>query len=199
MFASHCLLNENVRYLGGACTAGPVTQFLEKWQADGVGICQMACPEQLAWGGVLKRWIAPAYGSSRSIWWPLRSVLLPVFMAYTKIRYGLLARQVAAQIRDYRRSGFDVVGVVGVGGSPSCGVHTTLNVRSWLNRIGQYPLAELDRGLVNASVIASAEPGAGLFTSALIHRLTRARISVPLAEHDLLDELARSARLGKAQ
>lgn len=119
VFVSHCLLNENVRYLGGACRPGPVGEYVERWQAEGVGICQMPCPEQRVWGGVAKRLLAPAYGSRRSALWRLRRVLVALFVLYTRFRYALMARRVAGGIADYRRSGYQVEGVVGVGGSPS--------------------------------------------------------------------------------
>ena len=198
VFVSHCLLNENVRYLGGACRPGPITERLREWEDAGVGICQMPCPEQLAWGGVLKRRIWPAFGARRSVLWPLRGLVLAAFDAYTRFRYALLARRVVAEIRDYRRSGFEVIGLVGVDGSPSCGIRTTVDIRSWLEAVGQMVPSELDRNFVNDAVIASARPGRGRFTSAVIGRLRREGLDVPLAEHDLLHELglAEAARDG---
>ena len=55
VFVSHCLLNQNTRYLGGAFRPGAVHEVVDPYLQDGTGICQMPCPEQLAWGGVLKR------------------------------------------------------------------------------------------------------------------------------------------------
>jgi len=52
---SHCLLNENVRYLGGAGRPGGVQEVVDDYLAGGAGIYQLPCPEQRAWGGVLKR------------------------------------------------------------------------------------------------------------------------------------------------
>ena len=62
-FVSHCLLNENVRYLGGAFRPGGVAEVIDELVSRGVGICQMPCPEQRAWGGVLKRRMLRAYGA----------------------------------------------------------------------------------------------------------------------------------------
>ena len=50
-FVSHCLLNENTRYLGGAFRAGAVAELIDELVEHGIGICQMPCPEQHAWGG----------------------------------------------------------------------------------------------------------------------------------------------------
>jgi predicted secreted protein len=55
VFVSHCLLNQNSRYLGGAVCPGVVADAVQPYLSDGVGIVQMPCPEQLVGGGVLKR------------------------------------------------------------------------------------------------------------------------------------------------
>jgi hypothetical protein len=67
VFVSHCLLNENVRYLGGAFRRSGVEEVIMNFLRQGVGICQMPCPEQRAWGGVLKRYILPLYGSKGTL------------------------------------------------------------------------------------------------------------------------------------
>lgn len=196
IFVSHCLLNENVRYPGGASCAGPVDAWVDRWQASGVGICQMPCPEQRAWGGVQKRSIGRAFGAGYTRLWPVRGLLLAAFIAYTRFRYWLLARRIASEIRDYEKAGHEVVGLVGVAGSPSCGVRTTLDMRSWLETVGRYRLGELDARRVNAAVVASAVPGRGMFTSAVLGRLSRSGFAVSLLEHDMLDELARASGSG---
>ena len=101
-----------------------VTGLLEA----GVGISQMPCPEQRAWGGVLKRLLLHAHGIKGSPLYPLRRPLMRLFVAYTRLAYARLARGVAREIADYQRSGYEVVGVIGVGSSPSCGVSHTLDM-----------------------------------------------------------------------
>lgn len=194
VFASHCLLNENVRYLGGACRRGAVDEALDRWQLEGTGICQMPCPEEQAWGGVLKPLMTVAYGTRRTWLWPARGILLGLFEAYTRARYALLACGVAAQVRDYRRSGYTMEGVVGVGGSPSCGVRTTLDVPRWLEAAGTMDSSRLTTAEVNQAVVAAARPGSGWFTAALAARLKRLELEdVPLLEHDLIAELKAGA------
>ena len=121
IFVSHCLLNENTRYLGGAFRRGCVDELVDFFQQEGLGIYQMRCPEQQAWGGVLKRHLSPFYGSKGTILYRLRHVLLPLFLLYTCWVYRRLAKEVVKDVEDYLRSGFEVIGIVGVGGSPSCG------------------------------------------------------------------------------
>lgn len=54
-FVAHCLLDQNVRYLGGAWRPGCVSEAVRPLMDGGVGIVQLPCPEQRVWGGVLKR------------------------------------------------------------------------------------------------------------------------------------------------
>jgi predicted secreted protein len=187
VFLSHCLLNENTRYLGGAFRRGAVEEVVDPYLRDGTGICQLPCPEQLAWGGVLKRRLLLLYG--RPWLSPALRLLRPALGAYTRTRYRLLARRVSHQIADYRRSGFEVVGVVGVDASPTCGITTTLSFDASLAAVVGCPLARLDRRFMNDTVLgSSARPGRGLFIDALSDALARVGCSAPLLAHDLRSE-----------
>ena len=187
VFVSHCLLNQNTRYLGGAFRPGAVHEVVDPYLRDGTGICQMPCPEQLAWGGVLKRRLLLVYGRPR-LGRVIRP-LLPALTAYTALRYRLLAGRVADQLADYQNNGFDVVGVVGVDASPTCGVTTTLDLNASLQAIAGCPLNRLDRTFMNDTVVnGSARPGRGLFISALDGALARRGRQVPLLGHDLRSE-----------
>jgi uncharacterized protein YbbK (DUF523 family) len=190
IFVSHCLLNENTRYLGGAFWPGCLDELVDGFQREGMGICQMHCPEQRAWGGVLKRSLLPLYGSRGTLLYRLRHLLLPLFLCYTRWRYRRLAKEVVVDIEDYVRSGFEVVGIVGVGGSPSCGVCTRLDLGRSLEVIAGCPLARLDRQLMNEAAIAGClRTGEGVFVEALQRRLRRKHLSVRWYEHDLLAEI----------
>lgn len=83
-------------------------------------------PRTAGLGGVLKRRLLFLYG--RPWLRPAVRLLRPALSAYTAARYRRLARQFARQITDYQRGGFEVVGVVGVDASPTCGVMTTLDL-----------------------------------------------------------------------
>jgi predicted secreted protein len=199
VFLSHCLLNENVRYLGGAGRPGGVSEVVSGYLAGGVGIVQMPCPEQRAWGGVLKRRMLLAYGSGGTARAPLARLLLRPFTWYTRRVYARLARAVAREITDYRRSGIDVAGLVGIGGSPSCGVHTTLDLRAAVGALTRCPATRLDRTTLNEDVIAANVcPGEGLFTGQLRQRLAGGGVSVPMRDHDLLAELGIHSRPASA-
>jgi predicted secreted protein len=185
---SHCLLDQNVRYLGGAGRAGGVQEVVDGYLSRDVGIYQLPCPERHAWGGVRKRWMLAAYGAGGTPRGPAVRLLMPAFLHHTRRVYARLARRVAADVRDYRRSGVEVVGVVGIGGSPSCGVRTTLDLAGAVDVLTRCPLAALDRRTLNEDVVAAhTRPGEGMFVCALRREL--ADVDLPFEEHDLLDEL----------
>ena len=161
-------------------------EVVDDYLSRGVGIYQLPCPEQRAWGGVPKRWMLMAYGAGGSLRGPAVRLALPFFLRHTRRVYARLARRVAADVREYRRAGVEVVGVVGIGGSPSCGVHTTLDLTGAVDVLTRCPLAALDRRVVNEDVVAAhVRPGEGMFVCALRRELR----DVPFEEHDLLDEL----------
>ena len=200
VFVSHCLLNENTRYLGGAFRRGGVDEIIAGFQQAGVGLCQMPCPEQRAWGGVLKRWVLPMYGAQGTFRYRLRPLLFPVFIWYTRWVYSRLAKAVVREIADYIRSGFRVVGIVGVGGSPSCGVWTTLDLQRSLKVIAACPVAQLDRQRMNETAIAAClQDGSGWFVAALQRQLRRKHLTIPWYEHSLLAEMQDQPLSLKAQ
>ena len=190
IFVSHCLLNENTRYLGGAFRPGCLDELVDRFQQEEIGICQMHCPEQRAWGGVLKRYMLPIYSSRGTMLYRLRHMLLPLFLFYTRWIYRRLAKEVVGDIEDYVRSGFEVVGMVGVGGSPSCGVWSGLDLRRSLEVAAGCPLTRLGRRVMNEEVVAAClSEGEGLFVAAIQRELKRKRLSIRWFEHDLLSEI----------
>ncbi len=186
---SHCLLNENTRYLGGAGRGGCVREIVDACAAEGLGMVQMPCPEEAAWGGVLKRRLLFAYGSSRWLPRPLRAVMLRAVLTYTGLVYRRLARQTARRVVDYRDSGLDVAAIVGVDGSPSCGLTRTMDMPIALDR-----LCEVDRDTItvaemNKIVRDAGAAGRGLYTEAVQHQLQQRGLDVTYLAHDLLAEL----------
>lgn len=120
----------------------------------------------------------------------LRRGLTRLFLAYTRLVYRRLAGRVAAQVADYLRSGHTVESVVGIGGSPSCGVRTTLDLPAVLDDIAARDPARLNLRDFNRHVIAGhVQAGEGLFITALRRQLRRWGVDVAFDEHDLVTEL----------
>jgi predicted secreted protein len=196
-FLSHCLLNENVRYLGGASRSGAVAEVVEPYVASGCGLCQMPCPEQRAWGGVLKPRMLGIYGSPSFRHPVVRRVLGTLARRMTAASYRRLARRVARDIGDCVAAGIDVVEVVGVGASPSCGVATTIDFAGALRAMARCDPTTMTPAIVNRDVIAAnVIEGQGLFVGALRRRLARNGLEVRFVEHDLLAELHAGAMVG---
>lgn len=190
ILVSHCLLNENTRYPGGAFRPGPVGELLERFAAQGIGLHQMPCPERRAWGGILRRAMLPFFGAEKTLLYRLRGMLLPLFLLWTRLVYRRIAAQVAREVEDYVRSGFTVVGIVGVGGSPSCGVKSRLEVRRALPVLASTPPDRLVRDRFNEEAIAnSVVPGEGLYVRALRRALDRRGLQIPFLEYDLIAEM----------
>jgi predicted secreted protein len=191
VFLSHCLLNENTRYLGGACRRCCVREIIEQCMDRGIGMVQMPCPEQEVWGGVLKRRILSLYGTrQRSVLADgLVRALLPVALSYVRLRYRWIARNVAKQIDDYVRSGFTVLGIVGIDGSPTCGVHQTIDVGSFVRGLANVDPTTFTAREQNDLVRRHAAPGRGIFVEELERELAARDLEVPLLAHDLFAEL----------
>ena len=190
VLVSHCLLNQNTRYAGGATRPGAVVEIVNELTAAGYGIHQLPCPEQLAWGGVLKRRSLLLYHSKGGPLYPLRGVLFNAFVWWTKAVYRRLARRVACEVADYQRAGITVDGIVGIGASPSCGVTTTLDLRASLEVVATCPVAALTRDVMNErAVLNCRRAGEGLFIEALDRELKRRKMVLPAMEHDLVAEL----------
>jgi hypothetical protein len=84
----------------------------------------------------------------------------------------------------------EVVEIVGVGGSPSCGVHTTLDLDGAVTALARAD-ANADRDSVNRAVVAdNIVAGHGLFVACLERALRSRGITVTFREHDLIAELA---------
>ena len=197
-FVSHCLLNENVRFLGGATRGGAVPEVIGPYLRDDVGIVQLACPEQHAWGGVLKRHMLALYGRrvvrSRAV----RRMVVAAARSVTEFQYRRLARRAAVEIEDYVANGFEVVEVVGVGASPSCGVVTTIDLDGAVAAMVRCDRGTLSPAGVNEHVVAAnMTAGEGMFVAALRRRLARRGIEVPFREHDLLAELGVVRRVAR--
>jgi predicted secreted protein len=189
LIVSHCLLNENVRYLGGAARSGAVDEIVDLARSYGVGLHQLPCPEMQAWGGVDRLSLLPMYGARGSLLHRNRSAVLAVFNSYTRLAYRRLAGKVVRDVVAYRAADVDVVGLVGVAASPSCGVHTTLDLKRACDAVASCPLAQIDRALVNAAVAESATPGSGVFVDLIRGGLRRRGERIDLFEHDQPGEM----------
>jgi predicted secreted protein len=193
IFLSHCLLNENTRYAGGACRPGAVEEVVEACLERQLGIIQMPCPEKIAWGGVLKPRLWSILDLARSLRFSkFQSLVLRLLLWHTRRIYRRIANQVAQQVADYQLAGCEVIGIVGVDGSPSCGVHRTLDVARFLREWYRVPKTAQAADL-NAVIMECATAGQGIFVKEFQRQLDRRGARVSWFSHDLNAELCGEA------
>jgi len=108
VFVAHCLLNSNAKVVGYAEEPGVFTRELQPYINQGVGIVQLPCPEITflginRWGMTQDQYDTPSYRRH------CQQLLTPI----------------VDQIELYLRFGYTVEGILGIEGSPSCGVGYT--------------------------------------------------------------------------
>ena len=105
---AHCILNQNSRVPGIAYYPGMINEIVDALRKYEVGIIQMPCPE-LTHAGLL-RWSQTK-----------EQYDTPAFRRHCR----QIASNIADQIEEYLRNDFKVLAVLGVDGSPTCGVDET--------------------------------------------------------------------------
>jgi predicted secreted protein len=102
---AHCILNQNSRVTGLACYPAVVEEIVNLLIKHDVGILQMPCPEVTYAGLKRKIQTREQYG-------------IPKFKCLCR----QTARSAAKLIQKYHRDGVTVLAVLGIEGSPSCGI-----------------------------------------------------------------------------
>lgn len=103
---AHCILNQNSRVLGLAKRSSVITEIVELLMRNKVSIIQMPCPE-FTYAGILRS--------------PQTKDQYNNVMFRTHCRR--IGEEIANQIQEYSRCGIQTKTVIGVDGSPSCGVN----------------------------------------------------------------------------
>jgi len=108
LIVCHCLLNANAKIYPLAFTGGVYHEVLEAYIRDGKGIFQLPCPE-ISYLGV-NRW-----GMTRE------QYDHPMFRSHCKE----ILKHPVNQIETLYQARYEITGVLGMDGSPNCGVHLT--------------------------------------------------------------------------
>lgn len=175
VFMSHCLINVNAKFPGFADVAGAYLDLIVPILKAGVGIYQMPCLECLGWGGVNRDYIVHKLSRDRLDQEWIQN-------------YPVLARQKAVEtadaIEDYVKAGYQVLGVVYVDDSPTCGLDNTLTfpeVHFQLLDMGvTWDNLEFDRLMYEILPKQMHEAdGVGAFGGALRDEITYRKLGVP--------------------
>ena len=108
---AHCILNQNSRVSGLAERSSSITEIIEFLTQNGIGIIQMPCPE-LVYAGILR----PSKTKEQ------------YDNATFREQCRKIAKKLANQIQEYEKGGIKLKLVIGVDGSPSCGVSETSGI-----------------------------------------------------------------------
>ncbi len=145
----HCILNSNAKVFPLADVPGVKTDAISAYVESGCGLLQLPCSE-LSYLGV-NRW-----GMTRE------QYDHPNYRAHCRevLKYPMI------QLRAFARAGYELVGVMGVDGSPSCGVNRTCE---------GFEGGELDsrERIVRQMKALRFVPGPGVFMEELIGELNR--------------------------
>jgi len=118
ILVSHCIFNQNTKIDRCACYPGAMKETAQLLIESGAGILQMPCPELLTLG--LDRRVDPLHQGSIEAEDDRVAEEMNLEEAGTVCHR--IAQELIYQIRQYRQHGFRVIGVLGINGSPTCGV-----------------------------------------------------------------------------
>ena len=154
ILVSHCLLNQNSVVYGLAKRPSMVKELIDLLHELNIGIVQLPCPETLHLG--LRRF------------WQVRE-------QYDTQGFRELCREVLKYIityvREYLVNGYEVVGVIGIAGSPSCGIHHTSS-GNWRGN----PLSATEPKRVRGMGVFMEELLSSLRESGLVSKLSRFKL-----------------------
>jgi predicted secreted protein len=134
---AHCLLNINAKVYGIATEPAGCPQIVSGLLKHGYGIIQLPCVEQSCFG--INRWGLVKEQTD-----------FPAF----RLKCRALLQPIVEQVLDFYENGYEIAAVIGLDGSPSCGVHFTCSGK-WGGEIGC--LNDID-GII-ASLKTLNEPG----------------------------------------
>lgn len=117
---SHCIINQNSVVKGEYKDINIFFPFIKKLFEDNIGILQLPCPETECYG--LRRWghVKEQFDNCG-----YRKYLEKIVNSFVDI------------IKEYINNGYEIVGIYGIAGSPSCGVNLTCSA-NWEGEISLY-------------------------------------------------------------
>jgi len=151
VLVSHCILNQNVKIDRCAWYAGAMREVTQTLLDADIGFLQMPCPELLALG--LDRQVDK--GADTTVESEDDRVSYLMNEGRPKTLCQKLACDIVYQVREYQHNGFTILGVLGINGSPTCGVES-----GWADGF--------------------EKPGQGVFIDALSDELKKYELKLPM-------------------
>lgn len=117
---SHCIINQNSVVKGEYKDMNIFFPFIKKLFEENIGILQLPCPETECYG--LRRW---GHVKEQFYNCGYRKYVEKIVNSFVDI------------IKEYINNGYEIVGIYGIAGSPSCGVNLTCSA-NWEGEISLY-------------------------------------------------------------
>jgi predicted secreted protein len=121
ILVAHCILNQNSKIDRCARYPGAIREVTQALLDAGIGIIQIPCPELLYLG--LDRQVEK--DKETTIESEDDRVAILMNKTVPKVLCGKISYDLIYQIKQYQLNGFTVVGMLGMNGSPTCGVETS--------------------------------------------------------------------------
>lgn len=117
---SHCIINQNSVVKGEYKNMNIFFPFIKKLFENNIGILQLPCPETECYG--LRRWghVKEQFDNCG-----YRQYIEKVINSFLEI------------MKEYLNNGYEIIGIYGIAGSPSCGVNLTCSA-NWEGEISSY-------------------------------------------------------------
>jgi predicted secreted protein len=197
VYVSCCLLNQNAQSPGIAGRKGAFNELIQMFLDNDIGIEQLPCMECRLWGGVSRKTIHTfqplVLNSVGRAWFPFVEFCSNIETGKTKRACRKEAKKVVKRIQDYVMEGYTIIGILGVNGSPTCGVTKTLNYIDMAKNKNKLDITLQD--LMNPQLEKMIEieqkariNGSGFFFSALIDELKRRKLDLTVEGIDLLSK-----------
>lgn len=117
---SHCIINQNSVVKGEYKDINIFFPFIKKLFEENIGILQLPCPETECYGLRRRGHVKEQFDNCG-----YRKYLEKIINSFVDI------------IKEYINNGYEIVGIYGIAGSPSCGVNLTCSA-NWEGEISLY-------------------------------------------------------------
>ena len=134
IFIAHCLLNQNAISDGTAVYPAAFKDIIDFFLNADISIVQMPCPEFCCLG--LDR--GNIHGADSPVVVENTRIRSAMKNDSTNMKLSRLADYVVQQIIEYKKYGFEIIGIIGANRSPNCGVETTSDNNAEINRMGLF-------------------------------------------------------------
>ncbi len=193
VYVSNCLLNQNCRFPGIATREGNILEIIEPLLKKGIGIEQLPCLECMGWGGVSRRSIfrflptIKKYHDSKLF--PIIKLLVKIWYWNYKRLCKKAAKKVATEIKDYKNSDYEILGIIAMNDSPTCGVTQTIDFLRSIFKYKEfdfkledleYPKLEKMKEIIPKLLVE----GQGTFMHELLVKLKKLKINIKIVGFD---------------